>query len=136
MSEDLSEYCSSKLYVSGKDLDPQIVTERLQIEPDKVRNVTLGEGSSRENRGLWRKAIDKSKESWDVSAQLDYWCELLNQRREQLAALRASGLEFEIDCFISYGPVALIALSPELLANLASLKIELSLSFYDKMGKL
>jgi hypothetical protein len=134
ISHEASEYCSSKLYVSGKNLQAEVVTEALGIEPDRVRP-SEGRKLTAKNQGLWRKAIDKEKESWDVFVQLEYWCTLLKRHKKGLATLRRLGYEIEIDCYISHGPVALIHLSPELLADLGSLNVTLSLGFYDITGK-
>ena len=136
------EYYCSRLYVWGDDLDPKRVTEMLGIEPDRTyrrgdRKFRLNSDGKLEPmnfvypRGLWRRAIDEGKQSWDVAAQLEYWCGLLGSRGVALNELRQQGYEIEIDCYIECGPVALMNLPASLVQKLGMLGIGLSFGFYD-----
>ncbi len=141
MKKKLSGYCSSKLYVWGDDLDPEVITDRLGITPDKAwkkgdqQYVVRSDGSIRyldfvQRRGCWRRAIDEKRKYWDVAAQLDYWCDLLSSRDAGVRELQTYGYEMTIDCYINWGPTVLIDLPSNLLQKLGNFGIELSLGFY------
>src|SRR5947207_12646683 len=141
MSKESTGYCSSKLYVWGDDLDPKLVTERLGIHPDESwrkgdrERVVRPDGSVRSldfvhSRRCWRRAIDEERKFWNVSAQLEHWCDLLSSQETAVQELRMYGYKVEIDCYINWGPVVLISIPSDLLKKLGNLGIELSLGFY------
>ena len=73
---------------------------------------------------------DEERKFWDVSAQLEYWCDLLGSREIAVQELQMYGYKVEIDCYINWGPVVLISIPSDLLKKLGNLGIELSLGFY------
>jgi hypothetical protein len=144
MSEERKEYCASKLYVRGDDLDPQQVTTILGVEPSEAfrmgdhlpyprNHKDAGKPSDLiVHTGTWKLDIDKEKKwSWDAAAQLDYWCVFLTTREAAIRELQARGYEVMIDCYIDEGPVVYVDLSTELMRTLANLGVALKLGFYD-----
>ena len=83
---------------------------------------------------MWRRAIDDERKFWDVKDQLEYWCQVLSGRGDALRELKVKGWKTELDCYINFGPIALIELPAKLLKKLASLEISLKLGFYDVTG--
>lgn len=141
-----SEYCKTTLYVSGDDLDPQEVTQLLGLDPDDSHRPgdrsfkVKPDGTPDPNmptryvfkRGGWRRAIDDDKRrSWDVSAQLEYWCAFVSERAEAVRALQSRGNQVSIDCYINEGPVVYVDLVPSLMHKLGALNIKVSFGIYD-----
>jgi hypothetical protein len=142
MSVEVENSSSSKLVIWSDGLNPATITTLLDLEPtsawrkgDPVR-VTNPKGREKHtakihSRSCWIKAVDAEAKKEPIDYQLRYWCDLLLPRESGLQKLRAQGGEAIIDCFINEGPVVFIRLSFDLLSNLGSLGINVSLALYD-----
>ena len=147
---DFEEFCLSKLYVTSDDLDPEDVSALFGIPCDKsyrrgepsykVRldgSVTNEPTGLKHRVGMWRRSIDpERKRLWDTEAQLDYWCEFLEQRRSALRILQGQGCEVKIDFHIEEGPVVSLQFSHKLLKRITDLKASLRFGIYDSTSPL
>ena len=144
MSEETAEYCSCKLYVRGDDLDPQLVTTLLGVEPSeaylkgehKILRVNRESPAKPSNlivrTGTWRLDVaEEKKRSWDAAAQLEYWCAFLMSREAAVRELQAHGYEVMVDCYIDEGPIVYLDLSVALMQALGNLGVALKFGFYD-----
>jgi hypothetical protein len=147
MPHETDGYSVTTLYVSGDDLDPREITELLGLQPrsswrrgDRSFKVNRKGETTTEptglfhRRGLWKRPIEESKQSWKVSEQLVDWCEVLQHCGSALKSLRERGYNIRIDCYIDEGPLVLFELPLSLLERLVDLGISLSFGFYDEVG--
>jgi hypothetical protein len=147
VTEETDGYSVTTLYIWGDDLDPGEITELLGIQPqiswrqgdrsfkvNRKGEITTEPTGLYHRRGMWKRRIDETKQSWKVSEQLVDWCDTLRQRGSRLKSLRDRGYDVSIDCYIDEGPIVLFELPLTLLERLVEFGIALSFGFYDEVG--
>jgi hypothetical protein len=124
------------LWILQEDLDPDVVTGALAIQPSwtRKRGEIRNPGAKRpviNKVGGWFLRTADVVHSRDVRRHIDWLLDQLEPRREVLAKLQAAGCQTIISCYwLSYqghgGPMLL----PQNMARLASLGLELWFDVY------
>ena len=136
--------CSVALIVVGPDLDPDAVTAALGWAPDRSwrrgerKRATHPDGRQRvfdsvHDCGGWKRFLSDTERAQSLQDQFDLWLEQVRKRKEGLGILRRHGWRPELDCFAA--TTEFLPLPHELLAELASLGLDLAMTFSADAGE-
>lgn len=141
MNDQDREYvCSVTLMVLGEDLDPDSVSATLRLEPSQCwRKGEKAKGrcgsaialrGSVQEWGGWKLFMADEQKDLLLEEQLECWVEVLRPRIVGLRQLRLLGLECALDIFVTSSETASIVLSNQLQKAVASLGLEMRISFW------
>ncbi len=136
--DDDTHCCSATLIILGDHLDPEEVTARLGLRPDRIwrkgehksfkrpDGSTLTFDSVNEYSG-WKLFVSESLHRASLPDQLQYWLKFIDAREATLRSLHDNGAEIVLDLFIATSEVA--DLSPGELAKLSRCGVGLEWTF-------
>ena len=125
---------STYLVLIGDELDPEEMTDLLDVEPDNcwrkgdVKSLYGIQGKPLAWGG-WKKAPASSYRDSDLEEQLEYWCDFIQEKRDVFRQIQRDGIAVSIDCSIETSDVSFLQLQPQLSLKLAELKVCLDISF-------
>jgi len=127
---------STTLIILGDDLDPEFITQKIGLEPDKSwkRNEKeiIGSIISKHKWGGWKKFIDKDLLNLNIVEQLNYWASILKDKGKHIKKYTNLNYECYIDCFIQPNDgLATILLDHELIAKLENIGLSICLKYND-----
>jgi len=125
------EYGSSvTLLILDTDLNPDLVSARLGLEPDRYWENGDVSGNHTYKWGGWKKFVpDEIREEY-VEDQLLYWIKLLEPKAEILRSFSENLEVVTFDCFIGLDETASIIIPHTLQKSICSLGLELKFSIY------
>jgi hypothetical protein len=141
MTDPDTEYVGSvTLMILGEDLDPDMVSRELGLTPSQAwrkgekksylrANGTTHRFESRHEWGGWKLFLDPEHKNDPVEAQLEYWSELLGPRLNSITQLKSKGFECLLNIFVTSGETVCIVIPDQLQKSVASLGLDLHLSF-------
>ncbi|WP_431047639.1 DUF4279 domain-containing protein [Streptomyces sp. P1-3] len=113
------------LVVESPNLDPDVVTERLAIEPTSKRMPGPSKWRSPEDvNGLWLLECDE-RTSRKLDEQVERILSAITAKGAELRALQADGCEVYLDVFGFVGNGATFQLPAEVVARMAEIGIPL-----------
>lgn len=130
--------------ILGTDLDPDLVTTRLNLEPDQSwrrgarKFIKRQDGSKRYFRskhewGGWKKFISEELKNKELPEQITYWIKTLQASSEGMRQLHEAGCHIALSCFVTPhgedGGTASIIITPTLMEAAAELGLDLEVSF-------
>jgi hypothetical protein len=137
MSESLNSNQSypphASLYLRGKDLDPQRVTDILGVIPqEKFKRGDIRQGSDKWKHGLWMLWSSEQIDSSDPLVHIKWLLQQIQSAQNRLIELvRDEPVDAEISLFwIMPSSHGVLILEPELLKEIALLGIPFELSIY------
>jgi hypothetical protein len=116
----------------GKDLDPDAVTSLLGLEPTRMFRKGDRRGETKVwPHGYWGITSQGTVETTDLAVHIEWLLAQLEPVREQLTSVVRGDVKADVNCFIESGtghggPT----FSPQLLARIAALNLELGLDIY------
>ena len=125
------------LVFSHPDVDPDVVTQLLDLTPSETLHVgELGryEWNGEQfvsNVGLWKLRLSLADDSQTVEEQLAVWIEILKPKSAALGRLAELGYSSYIDCKAQSRALSL-CIDPEILTALGALNVALSLWLYEQ----
>jgi hypothetical protein len=140
MMETNQEYVSSvTLMVLGTNLDPDMVSEELNLNPSQSwrngeqKSFNRPDGSkhvfdSKHEWGGWRLFSDPLCKNAHLETQLQFWCDALQDKTSAMAVLKSKGLHCVLDVFVTTDATASIVLPEELQRSLGTLGLEIEIS--------
>lgn len=131
------------LYLVGEDLDPDVVSEALGLEPSdswkrgEQRIITRIDGSVKQldiihKQGGWKVRMPEKYKDEPLYMQLALWRNRLRKRREAIWSMRERGWIAELVCYV--GSVEALVLPNYQMRELADLGVDLSLDIFPPMG--
>jgi hypothetical protein len=136
MANDDGNVESTFLMILGRDLDPDTVSRKLKLVAR--RSWRRGDrkiiGDSRHKYGGWQRVVPDSVGHRPLVTQLAYWARLLGPRKRELREMSRAGYQCILDIFVLAEEGAVALIEPKLLRAVASLGLELHVSFevYDR----
>lgn len=130
--------CSVTLIVTGKDLDPDVVSAALGMAPDRAwrrgerKGFVRSDGTTRvfdsvHDEGGWKCFMPPSQQPWPIKDQLSSWLERLSGSGPAIRRFAERGWETELDGFVATSEF--LHLPVGTLSQLASIGIDLALTF-------
>ena len=135
MAHEVREYLSSStLVITGDNLDPDVVSRHLNLEPDRVWRKgderVVGSKVHSYASGGWKRFMDQTLRGEYLEEQLRYWVSLLTGRRVSLQDFRDRGWNCVLSCFIGTDETASIVLPAAFQQELADLGVDIELSVF------
>jgi hypothetical protein len=116
------------------DLDPTKISAELGLRPSqawrKGEKMEIGSVTHTFEWGGWKRFTPPSLESKLLPQKLKYWCHLLHSRRNVLRKLNTKLSVCTLNCQVFSSSTVSIIISQDLQAQIASLGLELRLSFF------
>lgn len=130
------DYGSSiTLIITGDDLDPERVTEILQLSPSQ--SWKRGEKKVfRSGRkfvypwGGWKLFQKENTNEEGLEKQFEWWVDALASKSIQIRQLEEMQCFAVLDCYIAVPDAATAQLSPELLSKIARIGVGIELNFF------
>jgi hypothetical protein len=141
MTKEDQDACSAILIVLGRNLNPDVVTERLGLTPKQVwrkgekKSYEKADGSilyfdSIHEEGGWKKWLEDSDIDKDLMEQIRIWCELLSSKMQVLKELKSLDYELILDCFVATSDCCCsIEIENDTLKKLADFGLDLEITF-------
>ena len=127
---------SVTLMITGENLDPNVVTEKLSLTADQ--SWTMGEkrifSSGREYIypwGGWKRFAGEEEATFLLEDQLEAWLNVLSPKAAEIKFLKSSGASVTLDCYISVSNAATTQIEVELLSKLGNLGTSVALNIFD-----
>jgi hypothetical protein len=136
------EYTGSvMLLILGNDLDPDEVSDRLDLAPSQAwrrgerQSFVRVDGSrlefkSKHGWGGWKRFIEARQKELPIEAQLEFWYKKLRSRVAALAHFRSKGWDCALDLFLVTDATASMIFSSELQNSLSELGVDLRISIW------
>lgn len=136
---------SATLIVLGVDLDPDRVTELLDLAPSQAwrkgqnKSITGYDGETRSYDGIyewggWKLWLPEEMRAMPLLSQLMHWSQILKERAAEVLELKEQGFTLELNCSVS-GRVYTVQVPSALQASLGCLGVDLDLTFYSHRPK-
>ena len=130
---------SVTLMILGKNLDPDVVSQELDLMPSQswskggYHSFTRSDGSkrifnSRHDWGGWKRYIAPKYKEAQLETQLQYWCEALQDKTNAITRLKSKGMHCVLKVFIATEATASMVLPETLQKSLANLGMEIEFS--------
>ena len=130
--------CSVLLIVTGVDVDPDVVTTQLGIDPFQTwrrgeqRVFRWPDGSVRtfsvtHDESGWKATASEALRHSPLDEQFDWWIAQLRARAEEVKKLREEGAEIRLNCFAATSEG--LVLPSTLLAELGTWGVDLDVTF-------
>lgn len=122
---------SVTLIITGTNFNPDEITSAIGLVPNQSwkqgdkRTSKSGSVHVYSNSG-WKIFQDPLLNDKTLEAQLDSWLALLSQKQDTLVHFRRSGLNLELNCYVSGEGGVSFVLNPSLIENLNRLNLTLS----------
>jgi len=129
-----AEYAGSvSLIITGRELDPEVVTRVLGMKPDAAwrRGDAIGSLSApaRAREGGWKKLAARSRRSPYLEPQLAAWASALRPKASLIRRLTARGYYCRLSWFAASNETVSLMLPVTLQRSLAALGLAWELSF-------
>jgi hypothetical protein len=127
------EYLGSvSLIITGRELDPKVVTQVLQMKPDHAWRRGDMVGSARApsvaKEGGWKRLAARQRRSPYLEPQLQAWSTALRPKVSGLRRLKARGLSCRLSIFAVAKETVSVVVPVELQRSLAALGLTWELS--------
>jgi hypothetical protein len=136
MSDDREYAGSVSLIVTGKTLDPELVTRSLGITPSdswrpgEVVEVAARSFTKLHEEGGWKYHFDHEKKDASIEFQLETWTHILRDKVRALKYLRSQGNYCRLSWFAASSGTVSIVIPTELQLELASLGLDWEISIW------
>jgi hypothetical protein len=129
---------SATLRIMGDGLEPALITQQLGIEPSwgwrkgELRPVRIKNSNktTRQRIGIWGLDTDKVVKSRDLRRHIDWILERVNGKAHIFELLKSQGYEMDVYCIWHSAGQGGPMLSPQNIAGLANLGLELDIELY------
>ena len=136
---------SATLIVLGVDLDPDRVTELLDLAPSQAwhkgqnKSFTGYDGETRFSDSIyewggWKLWLPEDMRGMPLPSQLAHWSQILTERAAEVLELKEQGFTLELNCSAS-GRVYTLQVPSALQASLGCLGVDLDITFYSHRPK-
>jgi hypothetical protein len=130
---DRREYVGSvSLLITGRDLDPDLVSKTLGIRPSQSwrRGDTIGSSSSpaKAKNGGWKKFVAVAKRNAYLESQLSWWASTLRSKVKAIRKVNALGYNCRLSIFAASDATVSVVVPVSLQRALASLGLPWELS--------
>jgi len=134
-------YSSSvTLLITGENLDPNVVTDKLSLTANQ--SWKKGEkrifSSGREYIypwGGWKRFAQEQEASFLLEEQLEAWLNVLSQKATEIEFIKSLGASVTLDCYISVSNAATTQIKVEILTKLGNLGIAVALNIFGDAEK-
>jgi hypothetical protein len=141
MTDEKENVYSATLMILGNDLDPDLVSRSLGLNPDKAwrkgerKFFKKDDGTTRYfdsyyQGGGWKCFTNKNWLCQSLEEELEAWSEILSAREQAIIDLQGLGYNFTLDCCVVSTGSEVIRLWPELQRALGNLNVEIDITFY------
>ena len=136
---------SATLIVLGVDLDPDWVTELLDLVPSQAwrkgqsKRITGYDGETRFYDGTyewggWKLWLPEEMREMPLLSQLAHWSQILKERAAEVSELKQQGFMLELNCSVS-SRVTTVQVPSDLQGLLGGLGVDLDITFYSHRPK-
>lgn len=130
---------SATLIVYGEDVDPELTSDLLQLQP----NLAWRKGDTERTRvdgsivprskpaawGGWKRWLDDDLMAQSLNEQLVHWASLLAGKAEAINRLKQQSLSIELNCCV-VAKTVVVHIPDELQQEFGGLGIDLDITFY------
>jgi hypothetical protein len=129
-----TEYAGSVLLIiTGRELDPEVVTRVLKMKPDRAWNRGDAIGSARAparaKEGGWKRFAARSRRSSYLEPQLAAWVAALRPKASAIRRLTARGYYCRLSWFAASTRTVSVVIPVSMQRSLAALNLTWELSF-------
>jgi len=135
MTRRAREYLSSvTLVITGDDLDPDYVSRRLSLRPDRTWRKgderSVGPRAHKYPWGGWKRFVDRKVKDKYLEEQLQYWVSLLTGWRNALRAFQKREWSCVLSCFIGTNGTASVVLPADFQRELMDFGVDIEISMF------
>lgn len=138
--------CSATLIILGNDLNPDIITDALDLQPSQAwrrgdnHSFNQADGTvcvyeTIHKWGGWKRWLESDLRDMPLTAQLLHWSDLLMENGVFIKGLKKKGHTIEMNCCVITEASVVIQVPAQLQQKFGGLGVDLDVTFYAHQSK-
>jgi len=139
--------CSATLIILGDDLNPDVITDALGLQPSQAwrrgdnHSSVKADGTVRvcetiHKWGGWKRWLEGDLRDMPLTTQLLHWADLLTEQASFISGLTEKGCAVEMNCCVITEASVVIQVPAQIQQKFGELGVDLDVTFYAHQSKM